>query len=264
MRVIASEFNSGGPELTVDWMRMSPYPGSGTFDSRVFDAGAGQISDWGALSWNSAMPSGTGIAISVRTGDTPTPDGTWSAFTPIASSGGDIPGSTRYVQYRAELTSSDPAQTPVLSDVSIGYVQGADNTAPTITGRSPSPNATNVPRDTNVQVQFSEPMNPATIGASSVHLRKQGSGTDVPASVSYSGTTATLDPNADLDPSAVYTVTVDGSVEGPGRQRARLRLTAGASPRRHRASTSPTPPSQTSAPARRAPTPTSPRPATAK
>ena len=216
MRVIASEFNSGGPELTVDWMRMSPYPGSGTFDSRVFDAGAGQIADWGALSWNSATPSGTGIAISVRTGDTPTPDGTWSAFTPIASSGGDIPGSTRYVQYRAELTSSDPAQTPVLSDVSIGYVQSTDNTAPTITGRSPSPNATNVPRDTNVQVQFSEPMNPATIGASSVHLRKQGSGTDVPASVSYSGTTATLDPNADLDPSAVYTVTVDGSVEDLG------------------------------------------------
>ena len=51
---------------------------------------------------------------------------------------------------------------------------------PTITGRSPSPNATNVPRDTNVQVQFSEPMNPATIDSSSVHLRKQGSGTDVP------------------------------------------------------------------------------------
>ena len=100
-------------------------------------------------------------------------------------------------------------------------MQGADNTAPTITGRSPSPNATNVPRDTNVQVQFSEPMNPATIDASSVHLRKQGSGTDVPASVSYSGTTATLDPNADLDPSAVYTVTVDGSVEDLARQRAR-------------------------------------------
>ena len=59
---IASDLNSGGPELTVDWMRMSPYPGSGTFDSRVFDAGAGQIADWGALSWNSATPSGTGIA----------------------------------------------------------------------------------------------------------------------------------------------------------------------------------------------------------
>ena len=48
-------------------------------------------------------------------------------------------------------------------------------------------------------------MDQSTINSSTVHLRKQGSGTDVAASVSYSGTTATLDPNADLDPSAVYT-----------------------------------------------------------
>ncbi|MGA8925632.1 MAG: Ig-like domain-containing protein, partial [Solirubrobacterales bacterium] len=172
----------------------------------------GQTADWGALSWNSATPSGTGIAISVRTGNTPTPDGTWSAFTPIASSGGDIPGNSRYVQYRAQLTSSDPAQTPMLSEVSIGYTTGADTTPPTITQRTPAPNATDVPRNTNVDVQFSEPMNPATINSSTVRLRKQGSGTDVAASVSYSGTTATLDPNADLDPSAVYNVTVAGTV----------------------------------------------------
>ena len=48
MRPIASDLTAGGPEVTVDWMRMSPYPGSGTFDSRVFDAGAGQTADWGA------------------------------------------------------------------------------------------------------------------------------------------------------------------------------------------------------------------------
>ena len=212
MRPIASDLNTIGPELTVDWLRMTPYPASGAFDSRVFDAGTGQTAAWGALNWNSATPAGTGIALSVRTGDTPTPDGTWSGFTPV-SNGGDVPGSSRFVQYRADLTSSDPAQTPVLSEVSIGYVLGTDTTAPTITGRDPAPDATDVPRDTNVQVQFSEPMNPATIDASSVHLQKQGSGTDVPASVNYSGTTATLDPNADLDPSAVYTVTVDGTVE---------------------------------------------------
>ena len=34
----------------------------------------------------------------------------------------------------------------------------------------------------------------------------------MPASVSYAGNTATLDPNADLDPSAVYNVTVAGTV----------------------------------------------------
>ena len=210
LRVIASEFNSGGPELTVDWMRMSPYPGSGAFTSRVFDAG--QAADWGALTWNSAAPSGTGVALSVRTGNTPTPDGTWSSFTPIASSGGDIPNNSRYVQYRAQLNSGDPARTPVLSDVSIGYAPGADTTAPTISGRTPSPNATGVDPSGNVQVQFSEPMDAATINGSSIRLRKQGAGSDVPATVSYAGNTATLNPSSDLDPNGVYTVTVAGSV----------------------------------------------------
>ena len=42
MRPLASDFNSGGPNLSVDWLHLSPYPASGTFDSRVFDAGAGQ------------------------------------------------------------------------------------------------------------------------------------------------------------------------------------------------------------------------------
>ncbi len=211
MRPIASDFTAGGGEVSVDWMRMSPYPASGTFTSRVFDAG--QAADWGALSWHANAPPNTSVQISVRTGDTPTPDGNWSAFTPINSSGGDIPGNSRYVQYQAELGSSDANQTLTLNDVSIAYSVGVDQTPPTITGRSPSPGATDVPRNTNVQVQFSEPMNPATIDSSSIYLQKQGSGTDVPASVSYSGTTATLDPNTDLDPSAVYTVTVDGSVQ---------------------------------------------------
>ena len=108
---------------------MSPYPASGTFDSRVFDAGAGQSVDWGALTWNSATPSGTGIAMSVRTGNTPTPDLTWSAFTPIAnSSGGDIPGNTRYVQYRAVLSTTDPNLTPTLNEVT---VNGAGDIPPT-------------------------------------------------------------------------------------------------------------------------------------
>ena len=210
MRPIASDFTAGGGEVSVDWMRMSPYPASGTFLSRVFDAG--QAADWGALSWHANAPPNTSVQISVRTGDTPTPDGTWSAFTPINSSGGDIPGNSRYVQYQAQLGSSDPNQTPSLSDVSIAYTVGADTTAPTITQRTPAPNATDVPRNTNVDVQFSEPMNPATINSSTVRLRKQGAASDVPASVSYAGNTATLDPNADLDPSAVYNVTVAGTV----------------------------------------------------
>ena len=56
-------------------------------------------------------------------------------------------------------------------------------------------------------------MDPATIDGSSVRLRAQGASSDVPATVSYAGNTATLDPDADLAPATIYKVTVAGSVE---------------------------------------------------
>ena len=214
MRPLTSDLNPGGTGLSLDWLRMSPYPASGNFDSRVFDAG--QSADWGALAWSADTPAGTGVALSVRTGNTPTPGPGWSSFSPIAASGGDIPGNSRYLQYRAALSSSDPGRTPALSEVSVGYTPGgggADTTPPTISTRNPAADATDVAADTDVEVGFSEPMNPATIDGTSFRLHKQGAGADVPASVSYAGATATLDPNADLDPGAVYEVTVAGSVE---------------------------------------------------
>ena len=134
LRAAASDFASGGPELAVDWMRMSPYPATGTFDSRILDAG--QAADW-ALSWTEATPAGTDVALSVRTGNTPTPDGTWSSFTPIATSGGAIGGNSRYLQYRAELSTTDPTRTPVLSEVAASFATGADTTPPTIVRRTP-------------------------------------------------------------------------------------------------------------------------------
>ncbi len=133
MRPIASDFNAGAPGLSIDWLRMGDYAGSGAFDSRVFDAGAGQSADWGALAWNASTPAGTGVAVSVRTGDTAIPDATWTAFSPIASSGGDVPGSSRYLQYRAQLTTTDPAATPTLGDVSISYSTASGGAVPETT-----------------------------------------------------------------------------------------------------------------------------------
>ena len=133
MRPIASDFNIALPELSVDWIRMSPYSGAGTFESRVFDAGVGQSADWGALNWNTSTPAGTSVTLSVRTGNTATPDATWSAFSPIASSGGDVPGSSRYLQYRAQLSTTDPVATPTLSDVSVAYSTASGGTAPQTT-----------------------------------------------------------------------------------------------------------------------------------
>ena len=52
LNVGASDYNSGGPALSVDWMHMSPYSTPGTFTSHVFDAG--QAVNWGAISWDQA------------------------------------------------------------------------------------------------------------------------------------------------------------------------------------------------------------------
>ena len=117
MRPIASDFATGGASVNVDWLRMSPFAGSGTFVSRVFDAGASV--GWQSLSWQAQTPQGTALALSVRTGDSATPDGSWSAWKPVASSGGQVGLTGRYAQYRAELSSSDLDRTPLLEQVTL-------------------------------------------------------------------------------------------------------------------------------------------------
>ena len=117
MRPLAIDAIPGGSAMSVDWMRMSPYAASGTFLSRIFDAGG--TASWGIASWTSTTPAGTGLAISVRQGNTSTPDGTWTAFTPLAASGAAISGTSRYLQYRAVLTTTDPSQTPAVNNIII-------------------------------------------------------------------------------------------------------------------------------------------------
>jgi subtilase family serine protease len=119
LRILASEFNSGAPGLSMDWLRLSPYAAAGTFLSRIFDAGAG--GSWTSISSTRDLPAGTSIALSVRSGATPTPDGSWSAFTAVPGSGGPLSSTSRYLQYRAELATSDPLQTPALRDVTVGF-----------------------------------------------------------------------------------------------------------------------------------------------
>jgi hypothetical protein len=118
LRPLASDFFAGSNRVTLDWLRMSPYPASGTFLSRVFDGG-GPVK-WGPLWWEGYTPPGTTLVLSARTGNTAVPDGSWSAFVPLAASGASIGATARYVQYRAVLTSSDSKESPALWEVTIG------------------------------------------------------------------------------------------------------------------------------------------------
>jgi hypothetical protein len=209
MHILASD-DVGAGTLPVKWVHLTPYASSATFVSRVFDAG--QAVTWGTLSWDAALPANTAVALSVRMGNTATPDSSWTDWIPMSASGAVIGGVSRYAQYRAALTSTDPGQTPVLQDVSLGYNTLPDTVAPRVISTTPAAGATGVALQTPVVIKFSELMRASTISTSTVHLRVNGSTTDVPARVTYSGSTATLTPNAALAANTTYQIIVSGTV----------------------------------------------------
>jgi hypothetical protein len=94
------------------------------------------------------------------------------------------------------------------------FAVGKVTTAPTITGQTPAPNTTGVSRSTNVTATFSEPIDPATLSATSFSLTRQGAGSPVAATVTYNAATetATLDPSVDLSPGALYTARITTAV----------------------------------------------------
>ncbi|MBK7513897.1 MAG: DUF4082 domain-containing protein [Chloracidobacterium sp.] len=120
MRPAANDYTVGGLSLQLDWIGISPstYATTGSFTSRVFDGGA--ETTWGAMDWTSTLPTGTSLAMYYRTGSTPTPDGSWTDFYTVATSGTSLGTTSRYIQYRADLATTAPGSTPVLSYVSIG------------------------------------------------------------------------------------------------------------------------------------------------
>jgi|GEM_PF-3605824 len=112
-----SDLLTGDGDLSVDWIRVTPYANAGSFTSRVFDAGSART--WTNVVWNESTPAGTDISVVVRTGNTPIPDGTWSAFTPVSNSGDQLNLTSRYIQYRVFLTTNDVYTTPAFNNISI-------------------------------------------------------------------------------------------------------------------------------------------------
>jgi hypothetical protein len=117
MRPIVSDYLSSGSTLSVDWLRLTPYSSPAVFTSRIFDAAG--IVNWATANWTADLPAGTSVSVSVRTGNTPSPDGTWSAFVSVSTPGGAVNQSGRYAQYRLQLSTSNPAQSPTVRDVTL-------------------------------------------------------------------------------------------------------------------------------------------------
>ncbi len=119
MRPLAANQRLGQQPLRIEWMRVSPFEPSGRFTSRVLDAGT--VADWRRVSWEADVPERTSLVMHVRTGDVARPGRTWSPWRPVRQSGDAVAAASRFLQYRVDLATTDPAWTPVLREVCFGY-----------------------------------------------------------------------------------------------------------------------------------------------
>jgi hypothetical protein len=97
-------------------------------------------------------------------------------------------------------------------DYQVSFAQ--DTTPPVVTSTTPADGAPSVSPGTSVRADFSEPMDPVSIGTTTFELRN-ASNALVPATVSYDGTAraATLVPNSSLTIATTYAATVKAGVK---------------------------------------------------
>jgi hypothetical protein len=106
------------------------YAAAGDFVSAVKDANPGPSSTaiWSTLSWTGSVPAPTGLQFQVAASNSAAgatqfvgPDGTAATF--FTASGAPLSqfNGNRYLAYKAYLSTTDAAATPVLSDVTVCY-----------------------------------------------------------------------------------------------------------------------------------------------
>ncbi len=99
------------------------YDAVGEYLSRVKDTAT--TSRWGRLRWRGEWPAGTSVRFYTRAGNTADPDETWSDWDgPYTDASGSPIGSpaARFIQWKAELATTDTARSPVLQWVELVYV----------------------------------------------------------------------------------------------------------------------------------------------
>jgi hypothetical protein len=111
----------------------------GTYTSVVRDAQT--VADWGTLTWRASVPESGRVDVFTRSGNTATPDDTWSAWSgPYSTAAGEEIKSpnARYLQWKAVLTGKQAS--PMLTSLSAAYVQR--NLRPKVTSLTVHPAGT--------------------------------------------------------------------------------------------------------------------------
>jgi len=105
---------------------------SGTLVSKAFDTDG--ISRWGALSWEADVPRGASLTLQVRSGNSETPNRTWSDWSDTLVTTGGVPETppARFVQWKATLSSAGGTSAPALRKLTLAYAE--KNLAPVVTG----------------------------------------------------------------------------------------------------------------------------------
>jgi len=117
--MVSAFYGSPKPAILADWVHVLSYASSGVFTSSVFDAG--RMATWGTITFNGTVPTGTTMVVEVSSGNTATPDGTWSAWTRVASGATAPAPASRYLRYRVTFTTTDGAVTAVLNDLTVAW-----------------------------------------------------------------------------------------------------------------------------------------------
>ena len=94
----------------------------GTYESEPRDART--VATWGALSWRGTAPAGGQVEVFTRSGNTDTPDDTWSPWSSAytVSEGSPVTSpKARFLQWRVVLTAKN--NSPVLTSVTAAYLQ---------------------------------------------------------------------------------------------------------------------------------------------
>jgi hypothetical protein len=115
-RVIGATSNPG----KIFALSASPAP-KGSYESDVRDAGT--VASWGVIRWRASARPGQ-VQVLTRSGNTATPDETWSAWSrAYTSAEGEqiVSPNARYLQWRAVLV-ADSAPSPVLTSVTAAYL----------------------------------------------------------------------------------------------------------------------------------------------
>ena len=102
------------------------YAGTGRYESSALDTGSAGTT-FVTLDVNATVPVGTNVSARTRSGDVPTPDASWSAWSTSVGPGISPVGSprARYLQVRLDLETTNLSLTPLVHEFTVDYALNA-------------------------------------------------------------------------------------------------------------------------------------------